>query len=303
MSTVAVTGSSGKLGRHVVAHLADHGHRVIALDRTPDPHSPAAAFVRVDLTDTGQVLEALTGVDDVHDGLDAVVHLAAIPAPGLTTNGATFANNIAATHNVFAAARRAGIRTVVWASSETVLGLPFGNRSGDAASHQDPPPYIPVDEEYPPRPNSTYSLVKTLEEEMARQFCRWVPELAMVGLRFSNVMDPDDYARFPAFDADPRTRSWNLWGYIDGRDGAQAVRRALEYCAAGHTGVEVFVIANADTVMSRPSAELAAEVFPDVPVTRPLGEHETLLSIDKARRVLGYAPEHSWRDVPPSPSG
>jgi nucleoside-diphosphate-sugar epimerase len=292
MSTVAVTGSSGKLGRHVVAHLADHGHRVIALDRTPDPRSPAA-FVRVDLTDTGQVLEALTGVDDVHDGLDAVVHLAAIPAPGLTTNGATFANNIAATHNVFAAARRAGIRNVVWASSETVLGLPFGHRSG-----QDPPPYLPVDEEYPPRPNSTYSLVKTLEEEMARQFCRWVPDLAMVGLRFSNVMDPDDYARFPGFDADPRSRSWNLWGYIDGRDGAQAVRRALEYCAAGHTGVEVFVIANADTVMSRPSAELAAEVFPDVPVTRPLGEHETLLSIDKARRVLGYAPEHSWRDTP-----
>ena len=304
MSTVAVTGSSGKLGRHVVAHLADHGHRVIALDRTPDPHSPAAAFVRVDLTDTGQVLEALTGVDDVHDGLDAVVHLAAIPAPGLTTNGATFANNIAATYNVFAAARRAGIRNVVWASSETVLGLPFGNRSGHDASHQDPPPYIPVDEEYPPRPNSTYSLVKTLEEEMARQFCRWEPELTMVGLRFSNVMDPADYARFPAFDADPRSRSWNLWGYIDGRDGAQAVRRALEYCAAGHTGVEVFVIANADTVMSRPSAELAAEVFPDVPVTRPLGEHETLLSIDKARRVLGYAPEHSWRDAaPPSPSG
>jgi nucleoside-diphosphate-sugar epimerase len=324
MSTVAVTGSSGKLGRHVVAHLADHGHRVIALDRTPDPHSPAAAFVRVDLTDTGQVLEALTGVDDVHDGLDAVVHLAAIPAPGLTTNGATFANNIAATHNVFAAARRAGIRNVVWASSETVLGLPFGHRSdhdasggnrsghdaatpdsvhGDRpASDQDPPPYIPVDEEYPPRPNSTYSLVKTLEEEMARQFCRWVPELAMVGLRFSNVMDPDDYARFPGFDADPRSRSWNLWGYIDGRDGAQAVRRALEYCVAGHTGVEVFVIANADTVMSRPSAELAAEVFPDVPVTRPLGEHETLLSIDKARRVLGYAPQHSWRDAAP-PSG
>jgi nucleoside-diphosphate-sugar epimerase len=248
------------------------------------------------------------------------VHLAAIPAPGLATNGATFANNIAATHNLFAAARRAGIRNVVWASSETVLGLPFGNRSGhDAAtsdsvhggrpaSDQDPPPYIPVDEEYPPRPNSTYSLVKTLEEEMARQFCRWVPELAMVGLRFSNVMDPDDYARFPEFDADPRSRSWNLWGYIDGRDGAQAVRRALEYCAAGHTGVEVFVIANADTVMSRPSAELAAEVFPGVRVTRPLGEHETLLSIDKARRVLGYAPEHSWRDVlrgaaDPAPAG
>jgi len=308
MPTVAVTGSSGKLGRHVVAHLADHDYRVVALDRAPDPASRAAAFVRVDLTDTGQVLEALTGVDDVHDGLDAVVHLAAIPAPGLTTNGATFANNIAATHNVFSAARRAGIRSVVWASSETVLGLPFGDRSdhdastpdsvrgGRPASDQGPPPYLPVDEEYPPRPNSTYSLVKTLEEEMARQFCRWEPAMTMVGLRFSNVMDPDDYAQFPAFDADPRLRSWNLWGYIDGRDGAQAVRLGLEHCARGGGGVEVFVIANADTVMSRPIADLAAEVFPSVPVTRPLGEHETLLSIEKARRLLGYEPTHSWRD-------
>jgi UDP-glucose 4-epimerase len=286
MPTIAVTGSSGKLGRHVVAHLAERGYRVVALDRAPDPAARAAAFVLVDLTDTGQVLEALTGVDEVHAGLDAVVHLAAIPAPGLTTNAATFANNIAATHNVFSAARRAGIRSVVWASSETVLGLPFA----------DPPPYIPVDEEYPPRPNSTYSLVKTLEEEMARQFCRWEPALTMVGLRFSNVMDPHDYAQFPAFDADPRLRSWNLWGYIDGRDGAQAVRLALEHCARGGGGVEVFIVANADTVMSRPSAELAAEVFPDVAVRRPLQEHETLLSIDKARRVLGYAPAHSWRD-------
>jgi UDP-glucose 4-epimerase len=287
MSTVAVTGSSGKLGRHVVAHLVENGYRVIALDRVPDPSSRAAASVRVDLTDTGQVLEALSGVDDVHDGLDAVVHLAAVPAPGLTTNGATFTNNITATYNVFAAARRAGIRSVVWASSETVLGLPFDT----------PPPYIPVDEEYHPRPESTYSLVKTLEEEMARQFCRWEPELTMVGLRFSNVMDEADYAAFPGFDADPQLRRWNLWGYIDGRDGAQAVRRALEYCARGPGGVEVFVIANADTVMSRPSAELAAEVYPGVPLRPDLAEHETLLSIAKARRVLGYEPAHSWRDT------
>src|SRR3712207_6412906 len=125
-------------------------------------------------------------------------------------------------------ARRLGVRSVVWASSETVLGLPFA----------EPPPYLPVDEEYAPRPNSTYSLVKTLEEEMARQFCRWEPELTMVGLRFSNVMDPADYAQFPTFAADPRLRSWNLWGYIDGRDGAQAVRLALEHCARSPKGVD-----------------------------------------------------------------
>ena len=282
MITVAVTGSSGKLGRHVVRDLHEHGYRVVALDQLPDPGSVADAAVRVDLTDHGQVLEALTAVDDRHDGVDAVVHLAAIPAPGLRTNAATFANNITATYNVFAAARIAGVHNVLWASSETVLGLPFDT----------PPPYIPVDENYAVRPESTYSLVKSLEEEMARHFCRWEPRLKMIGLRFSNVMDPEDYAQFPGFDADPRSRSWNLWAYIDGRDGAQAVRRALEHEA---TGVDVFVIANADTVMSRHSADLAAEVYPGVPVTRALGEHETLLSIDKARRVLGYAPAFGWR--------
>ena len=283
MTTVAVTGSSGKLGKHVVADLTEHGYRVVALDRVPDPGTTAAVSVRVDLTDHGQVREALTGVDDRHEGVDAVVHLAAIPAPGLATNSTIFANNITATYNVFAAARAAGIRNIVWASSETVLGLPF----------EVPPPYIPVDEEYPVRPESTYSLVKSLEEEMALHFCRWEPELKMIGLRFSNVMDPHDYARFPTFDADPQLRRFNLWSYIDGRDGAQAVRLALEHDAKG---VDVFVIANADTVMSRRSADLAAEVHPDVPVTRELGEHETMLSIDKARRVLGFEPQHTWRE-------
>ena len=100
MTTVAVTGASGKLGRHVVRDLHEHGYRVVALDRVPDPGSPAQASVRVEFTDHGQVLEAFTAVDDRHQGLDAVVHLAAIPAPGLATNAVTFANNITASYNV-----------------------------------------------------------------------------------------------------------------------------------------------------------------------------------------------------------
>jgi len=284
MTRVVVTGGSGKLGRAVVADLVHGGHEVFNLDRVPSP-DPRSPYVKVDFTDYGQVAAALQAVDDKYDGVDAVVHLAAIPAPGLTTNAATFDNNITSTYHVFAAARAAKIKTIVWASSETVLGLPFGP---DA-----PPPYIPVDEEYHPRPNSSYSLSKTLEEEMAGQFCRWDPELSMTGLRFSNVMEPADYARFPSFDADPALRQWNLWGYIDARDGAQAVRLALQ---ASRPGMDVFVIAAADTVMSRSSAELAAEVFPDVRVTRGLGTHETLLGIDKARRVLGFDPKFSWRE-------
>jgi nucleoside-diphosphate-sugar epimerase len=281
MASVAVTGSSGKLGKAVVTHLHDQGWDVVALDRVASRADVVSTVV--ELTDFGQAVEALSAVDDRHNGVDALVHLAAIPAPGLRANAATFANNITASYNVYSAALRAGVRKIVWASSETVLGLPF----------DEPPPYVPVDEEYPPHPNSTYSLVKTLEEEMARQLCRWHPDLSMIGLRFSNVMYPEDYAEFPSFDADPLRRKWNLWGYIDARDGAQAVRRALESDARG---ADIFIIANADTVMSRPNDELLAEVFPSVTVRRPVGPHETLLGIDKARRVLGYEPQHSWRD-------
>lgn len=281
MTRVAVTGGSGKLGRFVVKELSDHGYEVVNLDLVPS-RDAIAPFTRVDLTDYGQVVEALTAIDSRYAGVDAVVHLAAIPGPGVAPNAATFANNITASYNVFSAARAAGIQRVVWASSETLLGLPFDT----------PPPYLPVDEEYAARPETSYSLAKHLDEQMAEQFCRWNPSLTMVGLRFSNVMEPGDYEAFPSFDADPRQRIWNLWGYIDGRDGAQAVRLALDY---NRPGAEIFVIANADTVMSRRTADLAAEYFPEIPVTRELGEHETLLSIEKARRLLGYEPQHTWR--------
>ena len=116
----------------------------------------------------------------------------------------------------------------------------------------------------------------------------------MIGLRFSNVMEPADYARFSSFDGDPGSRKWNLWGYIDARDGAQAVRLALE---SDLTGTEVFIIANADTVMSRPNAALIAEFYAGVEVRGDLGEHDTLLSIEKARRLLGYRPAYSWRNA------
>ncbi|MDQ1135921.1 nucleoside-diphosphate-sugar epimerase [Microbacterium sp. SORGH_AS 1204] len=276
---IALTGSSGKLGTVVSRELRAAGHDVIGLDLHGER---GPGFVQIDLTDYGQVIDALAGVDDQHTGFDAVVHLGAIPAPGIRSDIATFHNNMTATFNVFWAAVRLGIQKIVYASSETVLGLPFDV----------PPPYIPVDEEYAPRPESVYSLVKTLEERLATELVRWNPELSIMALRFSNVMVPDDYAEFP-FDADARTRKWNLWGYIDARDGSQAIERALETAPAGF---DTFIIAAADTVMTRANAELVAEVFPGVETRGELGENTTLLSIDKARRVLGYDPQHSWRD-------
>ena len=284
---IAVTGGSGKLGRTVVSVLREAGHDVLNVD-VAGTRGPG--FLRVDLTSYGEVIDTVFGENDTSAGpdqastpvFDALVHLAAIPAPGILSDVATFHNNILSTFNVFQAARRAGIKNIVYASSETVLGLPFDV----------PPPYIPVDEEYPARPESMYSLVKHLEETMAIELTRWDPTLKIIALRFSNVKNPEDYAEFPSFDADPTLRKWNLWGYIDGRDGAQAVLKALEL---DMTGFDRFIIAAADTVMSRSNAELVAEVFPDVPLKGDLGEHDTLLSIDKARRILGFSPQYSWR--------
>ena len=102
---IIVTGGSGKLGRTVVSALRDEGNHVTNLDRFGE----RGAFTQVDLTDFGQVIDAIAGVDDRHDGTDAIVHLAAIPAPGLASDAATFHNNMLTTFNVFQTARRLGI--------------------------------------------------------------------------------------------------------------------------------------------------------------------------------------------------
>ncbi len=291
MKNIVVTGGSGKAGRAVCRHLVEQGYKVLNIDMQPSS-DPCCPFYRVDLNERGQVMDALqwTGGKDhpfrEFSTPDAVVHLAAIPAPDLMPEDVTFRNNMTSTYNVFDAALRVGIKRIVWASSETTLGLPF--------SPENPPAYVPVDEDHPMRPESAYSLSKDLGEEMARQMQRWNPDTTFVGLRLSNVMEPDDYENFPGWQDNPSFRQWNLWGYIDARDCAQAVRKALH---VDFVGADHFIIANADTVMEKTSAELVAEIYPDVPVNGTLEPHQTLLSIEKARNVLGYEPEFSWRTV------
>ena len=277
MSRVVVTGGAGKAGRAVVRDLLEHGHEAVSVDLVRDPNLAEGQQLVADVTDYGEVVDALKGVD-------AVVHLAAIPAPGLKPDELTFRVNVTSTYNVFAAAPVLGLERVVWASSETTLGLPF---------EREQPRYAPIDEDHPPLPESSYALSKLASEEMARQFNRWTG-IPYVGLRFSNVMEPHEYERFPGFWADPQLRRWNLWGYVDARDVAQSCRLALE---ADLTGAEVFIVAAADTVMNRSSAGLMAEVYPDVELRDGVAEFGTLLSIKKARRLLGYEPAFSWRDA------
>ncbi len=272
---VVVTGGNGKAGRWVVRDLREHGHSVLSADLRHDPWEWDDRCRIADLTDYGQAVEVLAGAD-------AVVHLAAIPAPGIRPAADTFRINAISTYNVFAAAEASGLSRVVWASSETVLGLPFDT----------PPLFAPIDETIEPRPESSYALAKLAGETMAAQFARRT-RVAHVGLRISNIMEPEDYAQFPSYWGDAHLRKWNLWGYVDVRDVAQACRLGL---TADVSGAEVCIVAADDTVMTRDSADLMAEVFPRVPLRRELRGRETLLSITHARGLLGYSPAHHWAD-------
>ena len=205
---ICVTGASGKAGRATVAELLEHGHEVCATDVAPPPADLGVDLLRADLTDYGQTIEAL-------HGCDAVVHLANIPAPGLRTPAVTFTANTAMNSNVFLAAAQLGLRRVVWASSETTLGLPFDT----------PPRYAPVDEDHYPLPTSTYALSKVVGETMAGHVAQW-SGVPFVALRFSNIFQPEEYASLRTAWQDAAARRWNLWGYIDVRDVAYACRLA-----------------------------------------------------------------------------
>ncbi len=276
MRRVVVTGGSGKAGVAVVDDLTAHGYEVRSVDIAASMHPDEPTLV-ADLTDFGDTIGSLRG-------FDAVVHLAAIPAPNIRSEAETFHINTLSTYNVFSAACQLGMERVVWASSETLIGLPF---------EREQPRYAPIDEEHPALPESHYALSKAVGETMAAHFARW-SGIPFAGLRISNIMNEPDYAeRFPGFWDDASLRAWNLWGYVDARDVAAACRLGLE---APLEGSEAFLIAAADTCMTRSSMELMAEIYPDVPIPREVAGHTTLLAIDKARSLLGYEPQHSWRD-------
>jgi nucleoside-diphosphate-sugar epimerase len=288
---ICVTGASGLAGRAVVAGLREHGYDVAATDVAATRNDLEAGMLRADLSDYGQAVEAIRGAQ-------AVVHLANIPAPGVAPAAATFNANMTMNFNVFHASARVGVSRVVWASSETTLGLYFGLGPRDMPGLEAeamPPRYAPVDEDHYPIPTSTYALSKVASETIARHIATW-SGIPFIALRISNIMAPTDYEEFPSVWPDPHVRKWNLWGYVDARDVAAACRSALEAPAEAVADSPSVIIAAADTVMDRPSAALLAEVFPGVGLTREIGEFETLLAIDRARQVIGYEPQHSWRD-------
>ncbi len=290
MKSVVVTGGSGKAGTAIIKELLAHGYAVMNVDVTP-PREQLCHFFKADMADMGQAVDAIRRAAGTIDrrrsplgDATSVIHMAGIPAPSLAPDAVTFQNNMMSTYNVFSAATLFGLKRVVWASSETVFGLPLTRT---------PPATAPMTEEDVPAPESGYALAKLLCEQMAREMHRWNPGTAFIGFRISNIFEQPDYAQIPSFWANPDLRKWNLWSWVDSRDVALACRLSLE---AKITGAEVFTIAAADTLMKQSNKELMAKAFPGVPLRANTGDHETLLSIDKARRMLGYVPQHTWRD-------
>src|SRR5262245_28524734 len=192
MTKICVTGASGKLGGAVVSDLLEHGYDVVATDIRPGPAELGLRVLVADLTQYGQAVEVL-------DDVAAVIHLANIPAPGMRTPSETFNANTTMNSNVFLAAAQLKIGRVVWASSETTLGLPFDV----------PPRYAPVDEAHFPYPTSTYALSKVVTETLAEHVTQW-SGIPFVALRFSNILGPEDYQAFPGYWGDALLRKWNL---------------------------------------------------------------------------------------------
>ena len=293
---IVFTGGTGKAGRHVVAYLVDQGHTVLNLDLKPLDH-PKVRTLITDITDSGQVFNALTSTLEKHEfapslrapTIDAVVHFAAIPRIMLTPDNETFRINTMGTYNIVEAAEKLGIRKTILASSETTYGLVFANEARD-------PAYFPLDEEYPSNPMDSYALSKICNERTAHAIQQRTGS-DIYAIRIGNVIEPHEYEQFPGFFADPGFRKRITWSYIDARDLGQIVDLCIK---KDGLGFQIFNAGQNDCSSDLPTAELLRRFYPNVPVRKELGEYEAIYSNKKAREVLGFTEQHNWRKYVPT---
>jgi len=290
---VFFTGGSGKAGRHAITYLQQQGHTVVNADRVAS--GLEVSELLIDLCDAGQVIGAMSQFADFHElepgtgvpKYDAVVHFAAVPRVMIGTDGECFRQNTQSTYNVIEAAVKLGIPKVIFASSETTYAICF-------AEGELKPEYVPLDEDHPTVPHDSYAMSKICNEATARSF-QARSGIDIYGLRINNVIEPHEYAeQFPAFMDDPGLRRRNIFAYIDARDLGQMVDCCLRMDGLGY---EVFNVSNDDMSVGITSNEVIARFYQDVPVRRQMRPDETFYANDKAKRMVGFAPRHSWRDV------
>jgi nucleoside-diphosphate-sugar epimerase len=290
---VFFTGGSGKAGRWAIQHLQAQGHHVVNVDQTPSGLD--CPELLIDLCDAGQVIGAMSQFVesaelDTGAGVptyDAVVHFAAIPRVMIGTDGECFRQNTLTTYNVIEAAVKLGVPKVIFASSETTYAVCFAD--GDLK-----PDFVPVDETHPTLPHDSYAMSKVCNEVTARSFqARTGADI--YGLRINNVIEPHEYAEmFPAFMEDPALRRRNIFAYIDARDLGHMVDCCLK---TDDLGYEVFNVSNDDLSVSLTSDQVIAQFYQGVEVRGEMDANETFFSNKKAKKMVGFKPKHSWRDV------
>src|ERR687893_1226195 len=282
---VLVTGARGKVGRATVAALQEADQDVRATDLAPPiferPEEGEVDYFQADLTDAGDAFAVVRGAE-------AVVHAAAIPEPTRNPPHVVFQNNLLAVFNTLEAAIRFGASRFVNLSSETVPGFFFPERPVL-------PEYVPVDEEHPIRPQDPYATAKHFGEQLMDAALRR-SDIRCISIRPSWVQHEGNYERnLGPMIRDRSETSPGFWSYIDVYDLADAIVLATESDLSGH---KVFYIASPDTVGNRPLEEIVRRYYGDeIEVRRPLPREDAgYISIEKARRMLGYDPKRSWSD-------
>jgi nucleoside-diphosphate-sugar epimerase len=279
---ILVTGGLGKVGQYVVRELLDTSreraaHEVTVFDRIPGPERGAVKYLIGDIQDLGQVMEAL-------DGVDAAIHLAAIHNPKIATAPVTYQTNVVGTFNVHHAAYRLGVKRVVSASSNAIVGWSYGENFM--------PDYLPIDEDHQLRPQDVYGLSKEIGETIARSYA--LKGLETVSLRPSGVVTPEELEQMRK-DGGREATGFHAYSYVDARDLALAFRLAVERPLPG--GIVLFVVADDSTV-----AEPLCEIFPRLKPAigdkaRGLMGSKSVFSNARAKQVLGWKPAYSWRTL------
>ena len=273
---VLITGGAGKVGQWVVRELLNNeGYEITVLDRTPGPERGPVKYLVGDIQDLGQVMEAVAGAE-------AVIHLAAIHNPNIATTTVTYQTNVVGTFNVHHAAFRLGVKRVVSASSNAVVGWSYGEEFM--------PDYLPIDEDHPVRPEDVYGLSKEIGETIARSYTRKGLETVM--LRPSGVVSPDELEQMRK-DGGRRPTSFHAYSYVDARDLAVAFRLAVERSI--ESGSVFFVVAD-DSTVAEPLSDVYPRVMPSIGAKAGyLTGSQGAYSNAAAKKSLGWQPVHSWR--------
>jgi len=284
MDTALVTGASGLIGSEVVRHMNDHGCHTVNVDRAPGT-GEADTAIEADLTDAGEVYGAFARAEP-----DVVAHMGAIPNAGGHPDHVVYGNNAMGAYHVLEAASALGIDSVCLASSIMAMGI---TRPIEVT-------YLPVDEDHPLAPMDPYELGKRTVETLADGFARRPGAPGTIStLRFPLVRGREAFReRYPEGDgtvdslgAEGRDQ---LFSYALADDVADLVKRALEGDFEGH---ERFWASAPDTRTEVPTAELITEFYPNADVRSDLSGNDPLIDTSKARELLGWEPEVSWRDL------